>query len=212
MWNDLDSRPSGGRNLGSLTIALIAANVVIYLIEAMSPGQVRGLIQGWFALSVPGLRSGYVWQLVTFQFLHGGLLHLLLNCWALYVFGQELEEFFGQKRFLQLYLFSGVVGGIIQVLCALLAPNLFGGYLVGASAGVFGLVAVYAALFPDREFTLLVFFIIPVTLRAKTMLLWAVVLAIIGAVLPTSNVAHAAHLGGILGGLLYLNWARPNPD
>lgn len=202
-----DPEPKGR---GSVTLVLVVVNVLVYLVQL--------LVQNWaplypfdrtFALSLPGIRHGELWQLITFQFLHGGVLHLLLNCWALFLFGRELEEFLGRATFLKLYLFSGVLGGLVQLLCALLAPRYFGGLLVGASAGVFGLVAAYAALFPEREFTVLVFFIIPVTLRAKMLLFWGAVIALVGAVTPRGNVAHAAHLGGMLGGLLFLNLARP---
>lgn len=192
-----------------MTVLLIVINVVVFLGELWIENNTRWPLGRWLALSVPGLQSGYVWQLLTYQFLHGGWLHLLFNCWALYVFGRELEERLGWSEYLKLYLFSGVVGGLVQLVCAVISPKLFGGFLVGASAGVFGLVAVYAALFPERQFTLLIFFVLPVTVRAKTLLFWGVVLAIVGALVPMGNVAHAAHLGGMLGGLLYLNLRRP---
>ena len=203
-------REPESRGRGSVTIALVIANVLVFLVQLA--------VRNWspsypfdqnFALSLSGIRHGELWQLITFQFLHGGLLHLLLNCWALFLFGRELEEFLGRATFLKLYLFSGILGGVVQLLCALLAPRYFGGMLVGASAGVFGLVAAYAALFPEREFTVLIFFVIPVTLRAKMLLFWGAVIALVGAVTPGGNVAHAAHLGGMLGGLLFLNLARP---
>lgn len=210
MRTDTDSWSSPrGRGLLSLTVLLIAINVVVFLGEIVNLRTLHWPLNQWLALSIRGLRAGYYWQLITFQFLHGGWLHLFLNCWALFVFGRELEEALGRMTFLKLYLISGVVGGVIQVLGALMVPGLFGSALVGASAGVFGLVSAYAALYPSREFTLLLFFVIPVTLKARTLLFWAVVIAIVGALFPTSNVAHAAHLGGMLGGLLYLNWIRP---
>ena len=195
----------GGR---SFTVWLIVANVVIFLVELAVAKFAPSIgFNQLFALSLQGISHGYLWQLLTFQFLHGGWMHLLLNCWALYMFGRELEEYLGRRSFLLLYLFSGVVGGLVQLLCALASPVHFGGYVVGASAGVFGLVAAYAALFPERELTLLLFFIIPVTLRAKMLLLWGAVIAIVGALMASDNVAHAAHLGGMLGGLAFLNLA-----
>jgi len=206
-------RGATGRSPLSLTLILVVVNVLIFLAEKVADKYSHGNYLEWLnllALSVPGLKSWHLWQLFTFQFLHGGWLHLILNCWALYVFGQELEENLGRVRFLKLYLFSGVIGGLIQLLCAVLASRFFGEILLGASAGVFGLIAAYAALFPERELTLLLFFVIPVTLRAKTLLFWGAAIAIIGALFPRDNVAHAAHLGGMLGGLVYLNLMRPN--
>lgn len=194
----------------SVTVQLVIINTVIFLGELWVRKYTHWPFTTWLALSVQGLKSGYLWQLITYQFLHGGWMHLLLNCWALYVFGQELEERLGRGRFLRLYLFSGVVGGLIQLLCALLAPKFFGAAVVGASAGVFGLIAAYAALFPERQLTLLIFFVLPINLRAKTLLFWGVIIALFGGLFPMDNVAHAAHLGGMLGGLVYLNLMNPS--
>ena len=195
-------------NIRSLAAWLVGINIAVFLAEILVRKYTRWPVTAWCALSVSGIRSGYFWQFLTYQFLHGGIVHLVLNCWGLYVFGQEIEDRLGRFRFLKLYLFSGIVGGLVQVVCALLVPRLFGSAVVGASAGVFGLVAAFAALFPERQLTLLLFFVIPVTLRAKTMLLWGVIVALAGSLFPFDHVAHAAHLGGMLGGLLYLNLMR----
>jgi membrane associated rhomboid family serine protease len=155
-------------------------------------------------LSKEGLESGFVWQLLTFQFMHAGLLHLVVNCWAIYVFGRTIEETLGWKKFLILFLSSGVVGGICQVLVALLWPDLFGGPVVGASAGGFGLIAAFAVLFPERELVMLLFFIIPVRLSAKMLLMLSAVLAVAGIVFQFDHVANAAHLGGMLTGVVFI--------
>jgi hypothetical protein len=100
-----------------------------------------------------------------------------------------------------LYLAGGTVGGIFQVIAASIWPGLFGGAVVGASAGGFGLMAAYAVLFPERELTLL---FPPVSFQAKTMLIFSAVLAVLGIVFPVDNVANAAHLGGMLTGLVFI--------
>ena len=127
----------------SFTIALLIVNAVVFLIECAVYGYPLRFpvdpADSYFALSVEGLKHGYVWQLLTYQFMHAGVLHILLNGWAIYVFGHSIEEALGWKKYLTLYLSSGVIGGICQVLAALLWPNLFGGPVVGASAGAFGL-------------------------------------------------------------------------
>ena len=160
---DYMRQPEYGRRL-SLTVALIVINAIVYLFELSVSGIPSSLIieDNYFALSVEGLKNGFVWQLLTFQFMHAGLWHLVFNCWAIYVFGRAIEETLGWKKFLILYLSSGVVGGICQVLAALLWPDLFGGPVVGASAGGFGLMAAFAVLFPERELVLLLFFISPI--------------------------------------------------
>jgi membrane associated rhomboid family serine protease len=167
---------------------------------------------GWLPLSVEGLGRGFVWQLVTYQFLHAGWLHLLFNGWAIFLFGRELEELLGGKKFLALVFSSGIVGGFFQVLVALLWPQYFGGPVVGASACAFGLVAVFALLFPERELTLLVFFFIPVRLSAKMLLYGSAALAVAGFALPTlimPGTAHAAHLGGMAMGWFFVRKILP---
>jgi membrane associated rhomboid family serine protease len=124
--------------------------------------------------------------------MHGGIWHLLLNCFAIYMFGRAVEEALGRRGFLILYFASGVVGGLFQVLAALLVPSQFSGAVVGASAGAFGLTAAFAVLYPNRPLMLLLFFVLPVTMRAKYLLLISGLLAVFGLVFRSDNVAHAA--------------------
>jgi membrane associated rhomboid family serine protease len=169
---------------------------------------------GYLPLSAEGLAHGFVWQLVTYQFMHAGWMHLLLNCWAIYMFGRELEDLLGVRKFLTLVFSTGIVGGVFQVLVALVWPQYFGGPVVGASACAFGLVAAFAMLFPERELTLLLFFFIPVHMRAKTLLLASAVLAVAGIAFPIDNIANAAHLGGMAMGWFFVrkilqgDWSR----
>jgi len=189
----------------SFTIVLLIVNVVVFLIECAVYGYpLRLPIDSYFALSVEGLEHGYVWQLLTYQFMHAGVLHILLNAWAIYVFGHAIEQALGWKKYLTLFLASGAIGGLFQSLAALLWPQYFGGPVVGASAGAFGLVAAFAVLFPERELTLLLFFIVPVRLSAKMLLLFSAVLALLGLAFPSNNIANAAHLGGMLTGVIFI--------
>jgi len=202
---DYMRQPEYGRHL-SLTVVLIIVNAIIFVFELLVSGYSHSLhIENqYFALSKGGLERGFLWQLFTFQFMHAGLWHLVFNCWAIYVFGRALEAVLGWKKFLILFLSSGVVGGICQVLVAMLWPDLFGGPVVGASAGVFGLIAGFAVLFPERELVLLLFFILPVRLSAKMLLMISAVLALAGIVFPLDHVANAAHLGGMLAGFIFI--------
>ena len=176
---DYMRQPEYGTRTMSLTVVLLIVNAAIFVFELAVSGNPRSLLieNHYFALSVDGLRNGFVWQLLTFQFMHAGLLHLIVNCWAIYVFGRVIEEVLGWKQFLILYLSSGVIGGLCQVVAALLWPGLFGGAVVGASAGAFGLVAAFAVLFPEQELTLLLFFVLPIRLSAKMLLMLSAVLA-----------------------------------
>jgi membrane associated rhomboid family serine protease len=148
-----------------------------------------------------------LWQLVTFQFLHSGALHLLMNCVAIFFFGRVMEETLGRSGFLKLYFLSGITGGVLQVALSWFLPGHFGlGPVLGASAGAFGLVAAFAALYPEQSLTVLLAFIIPVTMRAKYLLYGFGLFALVGVVAPFGNVAHAAHLGGMLAGVAYIVW------
>ena len=195
---------SGGRLIISATLWLIIINVAVFIcsevLRATKP-EIFGRAIALLALSKAGLFQGFVWQLFTFQFLHAGLGHLACNMLGLFCFGRPLEDYIGKRRFLMLYFASGTVGGLLQALLGLAFENLLGGLVVGASAGVFGVVAAVSRLMPDLE--LLVFFVFPMKAR---MLLWIeLVVAAICVVVPTqTNVAHAAHLGGILTGVVWI--------
>jgi membrane associated rhomboid family serine protease len=202
----------------SATLALLIANILAYIIQVtVLPTR----LYEYLVLSLDGLKHWYLWQLITFQFLHGGIVHLTVNCWALYLFGREVEWVLGKPRFLALYFSSGVVGGLLHAFAALVWPQYFDSPVVGASAGIFGVVAAFAMFFPDRRLIMLLFFIIPINMRAKSLLWFCLILTVLGISFqggnltlhlfgmtihnPFSggNVAHAAHLGGILTGLAF---------
>lgn len=206
----------------SATLALLLANVIAFLGECIFYGyHPRSGIpipipyNDVLALSWNGLARGYVWQLFTFQFMHAGFLHLLFNCWAIFIFGRELEEALGVKRFLTLYFSSGAIGGLLQALVGGLALHYghtywvlrFAGPVVGASAGAFGLLAAFATLYPERVLTLLVFFVVPINMRAKFLLLFSLLLVLFGIIIPLGNMADVAHLGGIAAGVLFMRYA-----
>ncbi len=187
----------------SFTIAILIVNVAVFLLEMIGWHTGRAAMEDrYFALSLDGLKSGYVWQLLTFQFMHAGWLHLLCNSLAIYFFGRPVEMAIGGRKFLTLYFVSGIVGGLVQMGFALLFSS-FGDAVVGASAGAFGLVAAFAFMNWDEQMTLLLYYFIPVTLRGRTLLWICIGIAVVGMLLRNSNVANAAHLGGILFGVLY---------
>lgn len=194
----------------SMTMLLLVANLAAFLLQNAIYRFSQFPLDAYFALSTHGLGRGFLWQLFTFQFMHAGLLHILFNSWGLYLFGKEVEQAIGQKSMLALYLTSGVTGGLVQCLAALL-PGSSGAPVVGASAGVFGLVAAFAVLFPER--ILMLFFVIP--MKAKWLLALSGFIAVYGVLAPSGNVAHAAHLGGLLAGLFFvryaIHWQWPTP-
>jgi membrane associated rhomboid family serine protease len=199
------------RRFPPITIGLIVLNAVVFLIGHRYPLTEQG------ALSVAGLRHGHFWQLLSYQFLHANWIHLLLNCWVAFVFGRPVETVLRPARFIALYLLGGVAGGALQILAWQLTGDRFPHQVVGASAGVFGLVAAFTYLFPDARMTLLLFFVIPVRMTAHRMLMVVGAITVLGLVYPHwllgRNVAHAAHLGGLIAGLIFVRLLvhRPPP-
>jgi hypothetical protein len=118
-----------------------------------------------------------------------------------------VEAALGRPRFLQLYFLSGIVGGLLQVLASWVFPGHFGaGPVVGASAGVFGVVGAFAAVHPEQTVTTYVAMILPVTLRAKYLVIGSGILIVLGLLDRRSGVAHAAHAGGLLFGLAFIRY------
>ncbi|MBO7391580.1 MAG: rhomboid family intramembrane serine protease [Verrucomicrobia bacterium] len=187
---------------------LLAVNIGVFVCDAVIRSQGIDLWP-YLALSLDGLKHGFIWQILTFQFMHAGVLHIFLNLLTLYFIGRILEPAIGKKEFLRLYLISGAVGGLFQIGCSWVAPQHFGLVsVVGASAGVFGVVGAYAALYPYQRLTLLVFFVLPLSLKARTLIYLAAAVALWGMIFPSGHIAHAAHLGGMICGILYLRSRR----
>lgn len=193
----------------SHAVILLVANVCAFILQLALQHYTDFRLGDYFALSPRGLARGYVWQLLTFQFMHGGWLHLLLNCWVIWAFGRELEEHLGRKAFWTLYLGSGVFGGLLQVAASVAFGGLFAVSVVGASAGVFGLVAAYATIAPERPITLLLLLILPVTIKAKYLVFASALIAVVGILIPNDNIAHAAHLGGMAAGIFFVRKGFP---
>jgi len=143
--------------------SLLILNIAVYVLQMMLQGE----LEEWLAASGLSLSvSLQVWRLVTFQFLHGGLIHLLFNMLGIYFLGPTLERHWGSKRFLTFYLVCGAVGGLLYVLAGV-CFGLFEGILIGASGGVLGLLMACAILFPQF---VVILFIFPVPIRFAVVL------------------------------------------
>jgi membrane associated rhomboid family serine protease len=203
----LDDRPymrgTGFDNQRPAAVIIIIVNAVFFLASLFISEAFK---TEYLALSLSGIRHWYLWQFLSFQFLHAGPIHLLLNSWGIYVFGRAVEDAIGRSRFLQVYFISGALGGLLHVAGSAVWPNHFGQNVIGASAGLFGLIAAYGALFPEQRLTLLLFFILPVTLTARVLLISSAFLAVCGLLMVNDNIAHGAHLGGLVAGLAYIHW------
>ncbi|MCX6971289.1 MAG: rhomboid family intramembrane serine protease [Verrucomicrobia bacterium] len=174
---------------------LVAANVVIFLLGSLLTPMGHIRVDGLFGLSSRGISGGMLWQFLTYQFLHASIFHLLVNMLGLWFAGRILENLLGGWRFLLFYLSCGIAGGILQLV---VSP---GPILIGASGAVCGVIAAFSALYPEMPITALLFFVVPVRMRAKWL---GRIIVILSAFLILTrlmgNVGNAAHLGGALAG------------
>ena len=191
---------------GPLTPAiklLIAVNVAAFLVALVVPAVTQLL----------GLRPAdlverlYLWQLVTYMFLHGGIFHILFNMLALWMFGVELERMWGSRYFTKFYFVSGT-GAALTTLVVSFLPGLgddvYYAVTIGASGAVYGVLLAYALYFPHRP--IYMYFVFPIPAKYFVMIIGAIsLLASMGA---GSGVAHTAHLGGLVAAYLYLKGAR----
>jgi len=186
---------------GSVTQLIIAINVIVFFVQLICGAANFPYFEQYLALSADGLRRGFLWQPITYMFLHAGIWHILINLFILWFFGREVEYFIGPKYFTRLYFMAGIFGAALWF-----AFNVHSSVpVIGASAAVLGCVIAFATLFPDRDVTLLLFFILPISLRAKYLALIAVAFDVVPLLQRTDiGVAHLAHLGGAAFGYLYV--------
>jgi len=157
-----------------------------------------------FGLSQDGLANGWWWQLVTHQFLHGGAVHLLVNMLMLWFVGRDAEEVYGARWFLMLYLLGGIAGGVAQI--PFLSPA---GVLIGASGSVCAVFMAVMTTFPRVPVTALLFFVLPIRLKAGVLAMVVVVASValwLSGLAP--GIGHAAHLGGFAFGFIFALWWR----
>jgi membrane associated rhomboid family serine protease len=187
--------------------ALIAANVVAFVAQFLF----RPVFTDVFGLRPASvIHSFWIWQPVTYMFLHGGVFHIVFNMLALWMFGAELERTWGTRYFLKFYFVTGIGAGLLTVLFSLLpfefARQLQNVTIIGASGAIYGLLLAYAIYFPDRPILLIVFW---VPARLCVTILGAI--AVFSSLSDAGGVANATHLGGLLVGYLYLKGARVDP-
>lgn len=164
-------------------------------------------LASWFALWP--LTSGQFmpWQVLSYAFLHGDTLHLFFNMLGLWMFGAELEQLWGSRRYAQYLLAAVVVAAVTQLLITLLAGSPVP--TVGASGALFGLLLAFGMLFPNR--TIMPLFP-PIPMKARNFVILFGGIELLLGVWGGSGIAHFAHLGGMLGGwLLIRHWRRGGP-
>jgi membrane associated rhomboid family serine protease len=188
-----------------VTTALIVANVAVFLLQGIAPNIVVPLALWPLAASASGVGASFgPWQLLTYAFLHGGLVHLAFNMFALYMFGSAVEQVFGPRRYLIYYLVCVVSAAVSQFIVAAMMGGIYP--TVGASGGVFGLLLAYGMYFPNNR-VMLLFPPIPMPARVFVVV-YAVIELYLGVTGSQAGVAHFAHLGGMIGGFIMLRYWR----
>jgi len=196
----------GGYSLGiggAITPAvkyLVIANAAVFLFEFLLHSMdLDGVFLRLFALQ-PSLvyHNLFIWQLVTYLFLHGDVGHILVNMFMLWMFGAEMERIWGSRKFLRYYFITGVGAGIVT---CFFSP---GSRTIGASGAIFGVLLAYGMTFPNRQ--ILFWFVFPMKAKHFVLLMGGIEL-LASANWVSDGIGHFAHLGGMLFGYIYLKRA-----
>ncbi|MGH8021416.1 MAG: rhomboid family intramembrane serine protease [Opitutaceae bacterium] len=200
------------RRQGNALHWILAVTIGAFVVQSVLQVWFKVEIDRWLGLSFPALFSGYVWTPLTYGFLHSteNPLHIIFNALFVYFLGREVLPLLGNKRFVILYLGAIVVGGLGWLPVAHLTGSAATPWLIGCSAAAFALLTVFACFHPDRPITLLLFFILPVTVRPRVL---AYVAAGVSAfcllffeLQGKSGIAHSSHLAGMAAGWLYFRY------
>ena len=187
-----------GSGLTPVVKNLLIANTAAFILSILAQAAGYGALFDYLML-IPYMvtRHFFLWQLVTYMFLHAGFFHILFNMFALWMFGSELERTWGARRFLWFYFVTGIGAAVTVVL---VSPSSMVATL-GASGAIYGLLMAYGMLFPDR--LIFLYFLIPIKAKYFVMIMGGI--EFFSALsTPGSLVSHVAHLGGMVFGLLYL--------
>ncbi|MEO0293857.1 MAG: rhomboid family intramembrane serine protease [candidate division WOR-3 bacterium] len=183
---------------------IILLNLIVFTVqffmEMLFPSMASPFIR-LFALIPRDFMKGHIWQGITYMFLHGGIFHLLINMYILWMFGKELEYLWGTREFCKYYFICGIGAALIYSLfnSKSVIP------VIGASGAVFGILIAFGVTFPRTK--LIIFpFLIP--LDAKYAVWIFGILEFVYLFERKGNIAHLAHLGGLVVGYLYLRWKR----
>jgi membrane associated rhomboid family serine protease len=168
---------------------LMIANGAVFALQMLRPALTDALA------FMPALALARPWTLVTYMFVHGDFSHIFFNMLALFFFGPRLEQELGGRDFVFLYGCSGLMGAALSVFTPFAA-------IIGASGAVYGIMMGFAYLWPREP--IYIWGILPV--QARTMVIIMTALSLYGGFGGGGNVAHFAHLGGFLGGFLYVRW------
>lgn len=206
-----------GSTQASMATTLLVTTVGVFVLQQVlnvffpgEGGRYNYFLFEWFALSGENFRELKVWAILSYGLLHSpdGLLHIFGNMLGLFFVGRMLEPMIGRQRFLALYIASTLIGGLVY-----LAFHINGFQpVVGASAAVFGILTLFCLLRPEQPITLLLFFVLPITVKPKWVFRVSLAVTVAFIVLyelpGNTYMAHSAHLGGMLSGILYFRFVH----
>ena len=192
-----------------ITRYLIIANVAVFFICLLFPSVHYFLIKEGALYPVFYNEYGSLhfnlhfklWQLVSYMFLHADFSHIFFNMFSLWMFGRIIEQTLGTKRFLAYYFISGIGAGLCQIIMQIFTANSPFAATIGASGACYGILLAFGLLYPNQKIYLL---IPPIPIKAKWLVIGYAILEAYLAFNTNSNIAHLAHLGGMLFGLLCL--------
>lgn len=188
--------PLSPLNLTGAIKWLIIANTVVYILQVFAG---RSFIYTFGLVPYSVTRYFWLWQLLTYMFLHGGIFHLLFNLFILWMFGRSVETAWGTKSFLKYYFICGLGAALAIVLTG--ASSMM--VNIGASGAIYGILVAFAMLYPEAVIYL--YFLIPVKAKYLAILLGAIAF-LAGISGSGSGIAHFGHLGGLVVGYIYLKY------
>lgn len=199
--------------LPPVTKNILLINTVVFLLGWAFPN-LNGLMNAslglfnWSCSAFHGISSFHIWQPLTYMFLHANFSHLFFNMFAVLMFAPAIERSWGSDRFLTFYLVSGVGAALVQELVWMLFMGGYPAVTIGASGAVFGILLAFGWLFPEVS---MFFLFIPIPIPSRVFVGIYALVELFAGLMPSSgdNVAHFAHLGGMLfGALLILYWKK----
>ena len=188
-----------------ITKWLLIINVAAFFLDDLLRLSTGMSLRAWFALWP--LAHGFLpWQVISYAFLHGDIIHLLFNMFALWMFVSELERLWGQQRYIRFYAASVLAAAATQLIVTAATGSPYP--TVGASGGVYGCLLGFGMMFPNRQIMLI---IPPIPMKAKVYVMIFGVLELWLGIRGSDGIAHFAHLGGMLGAFLMIRYWRGQP-
>jgi membrane associated rhomboid family serine protease len=185
---------------------LLIINVLVFL-ASNTPG-IGAILRTYAPLFPVESQNFYPWQLITYMFMHGNLMHILFNLFALWMFGQAIENMWGTNRFTIYYFLTGIGAGLLHILInndpVATSQGLVFIPTVGASGAVYGILLAFGMMFPDRYIVLL---IPPIPIKAKYFVAIFGAIELFSGIMRTeTGIAHFAHLGGMVVGFILIKY------